>query len=173
MIQFSDVYQIGVISKTHALKGEVIFNFTDDVFDTEDADYIIINVDGILVPFFIEEYRFRNDSSVILKIEDIDSADAAQTIIGCDVYFEKSKVKADFSDQVSLKYFIGFKIENHDAQQIGTIIDIDDNTENWLFITETANGDEVLIPAHDELITDIDNDNHVITMKLPEGLLDL
>lgn len=173
MIQFSEVYQIGVISKTHALKGEVIFNFTDDVFDTEDADYIIINVDGILVPFFIEEYRFRNDCSVILKIEDIDSADVAQTIVGCDVYFEKSKVNATSRDQVSLTYFIGFKIVDQKSQQIGTIIDIDDNTENWLFIVETANCDEVLIPAHDELITDIDNDHHVITMNLPEGLLDL
>ena len=56
-----DVYKIGRLGKPHGVKGEISFNFDDDIFDREDADYIILDIDGILVPFFIEEYRFKND----------------------------------------------------------------------------------------------------------------
>jgi len=57
LIRQDEVYSIGVIGKVHGIKGEVTFNFDDDVFDRVDADYVVIDIDGILVPFFFEEYR--------------------------------------------------------------------------------------------------------------------
>lgn len=47
-----DVYQIGKIGKAHGVKGEVQMQFTDDVFDRTDADFVFLKVDGLLVPFF-------------------------------------------------------------------------------------------------------------------------
>ena len=60
MIRQEEVFRIGRIGKPHGVKGETSFQFTDDVFDRVDADYLILQVDGILVPFFMEEYRFRS-----------------------------------------------------------------------------------------------------------------
>ena len=53
MIKKEDVYRIGQIGKPHGVKGELSFHFEDDVFDRTDADYLILEVDGILVPFFL------------------------------------------------------------------------------------------------------------------------
>ena len=64
-------------------------------------------------------------------------------------------------------------IDGDDNSEIGTITAIDDNTENWLFIVERADGSEVMIPAHEEFISNIDQDNKVMTMDLPIGLLEL
>ena len=55
MIKREEVYQIGKLGKTHGIRGEVSFLFDDDVFDRVDADYLILDIDGILVPFFFEE----------------------------------------------------------------------------------------------------------------------
>ena len=63
MIKRDDVYRIGTIGKSHGVKGEVSFRFDDDVFDRVDADYLVLDIDGILVPFFIEEYRFRGNET--------------------------------------------------------------------------------------------------------------
>lgn len=52
---------------------------------------------------------------------------------------------------------------------VGKIAEVNDSTENWLFITE----DGTLIPANEDLIIDIDYDGKVIVMDLPEGLLNL
>lgn len=173
MIRYDDVYQIGHITKTHALKGEVVFHITDDIFDRIDCDYVIIEVEGILVPFFIEEYRFRSDNSVLMKFDDIDTADQAQRLVGCRVFFEKAKAVESGEEELSLNYFIGFQMQDENGTLIGTVQDIDDNTENWLFVVSCPDGKEVLIPAHEEFITDINHEAKMLTMSLPEGLFDL
>lgn len=172
MIKKEDTYPIGRITKSHGLKGEVVFNFNDDIFDRVECPYLICEIDGILVPFFMEEYRFKTDSSALVKFEDIDSADQAQQLIGSEVYFENKYIEEGNAEEVSLNYFIGFTINDTDGHTIGKITGIDDQTENWLFQVETPTAD-VLIPAHEDFITDINHKDKTIEMDLPEGLLDL
>ena len=162
------------MGEAHGLKGEINFQFTDDVWDRADSDYIICEVDGILVPFFIEEYRFRSDSTAIMKLEDIDSIEQAQMLVNSPVFIEKKYQEELGEDEVSLHYFIGFKmLDGDDGKDIGTIIDIDDQTDNWLFIVERPDGTEVMIPAHEEFIAEIRQEDKTMVMDLPLGLLEL
>lgn len=73
MIRQEDVYKIGVIGKTHGVKGELSVQIDDDVFDRVDADYLVLSLDGILVPFFLEEYRFKSDEVALIKFLNIDT----------------------------------------------------------------------------------------------------
>lgn len=179
MIRKEDVYKIGRLGKPHGVKGEISFQFTDDVFDRTDADYLIIEVDGILVPFFIEEYRFRSDETALLKLEDIDTQEAARELTNSDVFFERRL--SDNADEPSMAAIIGYRLINDaDGQEIGTITGIDDSTENILFEVmkaDTQGGSvsvsPMLVPAADEFIKGIDNDKREIRVALPEGLLDL
>lgn len=160
---------IGKLGKTHGVKGELSFLFDDDVFDRVDADYLVLDLDGILVPFFIEEYRFRSDSNVILKLEGVDTQERARELTGTDVYFPLSLVDDDEAP-LSLNFLVGFElIDAASGKSIGRIASIDDQTANLLFELE----DGTLIPANDDLITHIDKDLRQITLDLPEGLLDL
>ena len=178
MIKKEDVYKIGRLGKAHGVKGEVSFLFDDDIFDRIDADYLVLEIDGILVPFFMEEYRFRNDTSCLVKFCDIDTQQRAAELTGCDVYFPRALAyganeayKAYGAYGVpSLASLVGFCIVNAaDGLAIGTIASIDDTTANILFELE----DNHLIPANDDLITDIDTEKRQITMNIPEGLLDI
>lgn len=174
MIRKEDVYPIGRMVKTHGLKGEINFQFTDDVWDRTACDYLICEIDGILVPFFIEEYRFRSDSTALVKFEDIDTADAAQMLVNSNVFLEKQRQTELDEDEVSLNYFIGFKmLDGDNGEEIGTIAAIDDNTENWLFIVERPDGSETMIPAHEEFIAELHQEEKIMVMDLPLGLLDL
>ena len=174
MIRPEDVYQIGRMGKAHGLKGEINFQFTDDVWDRADCDYIICEVEGILVPFFIEEYRFRSDSTAIMKLEDIDTLEATQMLVNSPVFIEKKYQEELDDDEVSLHYFIGFQmLDGDNGTPIGTITDIDDKTDNWLFIVTRPDGNEVLIPAHEEFIAEIRQEEKTMVMDLPIGLLEL
>ena len=169
MISQEEVFKIGKLGKTHGVKGELSFLFDDDVFDRVDADYLVLDLDGILVPFFIEEYRFRSDSNVILKLEGVDTQERARELTGTDVYFPLSLVDDDEAP-LSLNFLVGFDlIDAANGKSIGRIASIDDQTANLLFELE----DGTLIPANDDLITHIDKDLRQITLDLPEGLLDL
>ena len=70
-----DVFKIGRLGKTHGVKGEVSFHFTDDVFDRIDADYVFVETEGLLVPFFFEEYRFRSEETALVKFAGIDAVE--------------------------------------------------------------------------------------------------
>lgn len=169
MITPEEVYPIGRIGKTHGVKGEVSFQFTDDVFDRADADYLILEVDGILVPFFMEEYRFRNDTVALVKFCDIDSQQRAAELTGCNVYLPRTLVGED-EGEVSFSVFIGFSLtEATTGTAIGRIAAIDDSTANTLFELE----DGKLIPASTELISHIDMQKREIEIDIPKGLLDI
>jgi 16S rRNA processing protein RimM len=168
MIRQEEVYRIGRLGKTHGVKGEVTLLFDDDIFDRVDCDYLILEVDGILVPFFIEEYRFKGDTTAIMKFEDVDTQQRAQELTGCNVFFPRSLAEED--NTPSLSMLIGFNlVEASSAAVIGRIATIDDSTANLLFELE----DGTLIPANDDLIENIDMAKKQITMNLPEGILTL
>lgn len=169
MIRKEDVFKIGRLGKSHGVKGDISFPFDDDVFDRVEADYLILDIDGILVPFFIEEYRFRNDTTAIIKFEGVDSQERARELTGCDVYFPR-ELADSAEDGLSWSAIIGFYIlEVKSGKVIGRIASIDDSTLNILFCLE----DGRLIPATDDLITAIDQQARTITMHIPEGLLEL
>ena len=169
MIKREDVYKIGRLGKAHGVKGEVSFQFDDDIFDTTDADYLILEIDGILVPFFMEEYRFRNDSLALVKFCDVDTQQRASELTGCDVYFPRTLAE-DSEGQLSLSSLVGFDIvEASNGKVVGKIAAIDDTTQNILFELE----DGRLIPASDELITNIDTNRQQIIMQIPPGLLEI
>jgi 16S rRNA processing protein RimM len=169
MIKQEEVYRIGRLGKTHGVKGEVSLQFDDDIFDRVDADYLVLELDGILVPFFIEEYRFRSDTVALIKFEDVDTQQRANELTGCDVYFPRA-LAADDEGQMSLSLLVGFDlVEANGGTTIGRIAAIDDTTVNLLFELE----DGRLIPANDDLIRDIDTKRKTIKMEIPEGLLEL
>ena len=169
MIKQEEVYRIGRLGKTHGVKGEVSLQFDDDIFDRVEADYLVLELDGILVPFFIEEYRFRSDTVALMKFEDVDTQQRANELTGCDVYFPRA-LAADDEGQVSLSLLVGFDlVEANGGTTIGRIAAIDDTTANLLFELE----DGRLIPANDDLIRDIDTKRKTIKMEIPEGLLEL
>ena len=135
MIRKEEVFKIGVINKPHGVKGEVSFTFTDDIFDHVDCDYLILLMDGILVPFFMEEYRFRSDNVALVKFEDIDTAEQARRFTNVEVYFPK-KFMDEQEDVTSWNFFIGFRVEDVHHGYLGEITDVDDTTINVLFSIE-------------------------------------
>ena len=76
------------------------------------------------------------------------------------------------SENYTWSYFKGFKAIDTSLGELGEITDIDDNTINTLFVIGEGN-DEILIPAQEEFIADIDHDKKEIIFNLPEGLVSL
>ena len=171
MIKKDEVFKIGILNKPHGSKGELSFTFTDDIFDrVDDCDYLILLLDGILVPFFLEEYRFRSDNMALVKFEGIDSAEAARRFTNVEVYFPKKYM--DEQDEItSWNFFVGFQVKDVRYDGLWSIVDVDDATINVLFVIDKE-GKELLLPAHEEFIVGLDKKKKILTVDIPEGLLD-
>ena len=155
MIAEQQVMPIGKVGKAHGVKGEVTLYVDNDVFDRMEADYLVLRIDGILVPFFIEEYRWRNDSTVLMKFCDVDSVQQARALTGCEVLFPREL--ADEESAADIHSVIGYELYDGETP-VGTVTGIDASTINMLLEVQTPQGKEVLIPVSDELITAIDTE---------------
>ena len=173
MIKKEDVYKIGKLGKPHGVKGEVRMLCTDDIFDRVESDCLILEIDGILVPFFMEEYRFRSDERVLVKFADIDTEAQARELTGCEVYFPREQADRH-EGEATWAELVGYALV--DARRdtlVGTITRVDDTTINILFEVETADGREVVVPASEELVEQVDKARHRIHVRVPEGILEL
>lgn len=173
MIRREDVYRIGRIGRTHGTGGELTLMFDDDVFLDDGAEYVVLDIDGILVPFFMEECRPKNASTALVTFENIRSQERARQLTGREVYFPRRSFE-DAEGVLSAAEMIGFEVRNEpNGDLIGTLSDIDGSTANPLFEVVDDKGNTVLLPAADDLIAEIDPQERRITMRLPDGLLDL
>lgn len=173
MIKDEEVYKIGILNKPHGIHGEIVFTFSDDIFDQAPVDYLICRMEGILVPFFIEEYRFKSDSVALVKFEGIENEDQARQFTNTEVFFPIKHARDASPEERGLSFFVGFRIKDIHAGEIGSVIDVEDANANQLFMVQDREGKEVLIPAHEQLIVDVDIKHKAITMDLPAGLLHL
>lgn len=179
MIKEEEVYQIGTLTRTHGVRGEVAFLFTDDVWDRVEADYLFLRLDGLLVPFFLEEWRFRSDSVALLKFEDVDSADSAQALVGADVFFPKALTPSEIDEEdLSWQHFIGFEVVTDpegspEGLLLGTVTAVYDQTANVLLEVTSPDGHDILIPAHEDFILSADHRERRLYVSVPDELLTL
>ena len=174
MIRKEDLVKIGKGNKCHGIKGEISFTFTDDSFDeNKDCPFLIFELEGIFVPFRIENIRFTSDSTALIQLKTIDSDEKARKLSNKDVFYPKQQIK-QISERSSLtwNYFIGFSLFNESNHKIGEIIDVDETTINVLFVVKQEDS-ECLIPAIQDFILQIDEEQQTLRMQLPEGLLDI
>ena len=174
MIKSEDIYPIGKFQKTHALKGElnIILDILPDYF--VEGNPLIVEYDGINVPYYVESIRKKGNTSFLIKLDGVETEQQAAVFVNKEVYIPKIDAEELLDDYDDNEYLIGYEvIDELNNQKLGTIEFIDDSTVNELFIIKNCNGEELIIPANEDLIQEIDEDNKQIKMKLPEGLVNL
>lgn len=173
MIEKKDIVSVGRIGRTHGLDGELQCSVTSDftdLFDNEatEPEYVVLEMDEIPVPFFLEEYRFRSDESVLLTLEGMDSEEKARRLVGKTIYLLRSTLPERSADELTLEDLVGYRVVDvTTGQDLGEIEDIDDSTMNVLFCLEN----DVLLPAADELLEEIDTEKRIVRMRVPEGII--
>ena len=171
MILDKDVFQIGYIKKLHGTDGEVEMSITDDIFDRVDADYLFLKVDGLYVPFFIEEYRFKSNETVLMKFDGVASMKQAEAIVKCGVYFPHELVRDDVEAPLTWNVLTGFTLRGKKEGEIGRVVGVDDSSANILLAVAKNGGGELLLPFHPDLVEDYSEKERYVTLNIPDGLL--
>lgn len=177
MITKDQITEIGRLNQPHGIKGEINATFPFDI-DINRLSCIILDIDGIFVPFYIVSNRTRGAQSRLIIIDGVDNEVRASSLSNKTIYALKEEVAPlvdddDDADGFYAEDLIDYTITDTEGNLSGTITDIDDSTENVLFVVTTDSGRKHLIPVADELISDIDTENKHITVELPTGLLDI
>ncbi len=169
MITPDQTIEIGKLRKPHGTRGEIQCTLINDWLDAAEPEFLILEIDNILVPFYLEEYRYKNDETVLLTFEDITSEEEAARLTGSRVFLHKNQLPEDADVTLAPTSLIGYTVIDTEQGNLGTITDIDTSTINTLFSLSSG----AIFPAHDDFVVDINPDTHTLTVTLPEGILSL
>lgn len=175
MIKRSEILEIGRLLKPHGVKGEITVELFGDI-DMTALKCVVVDIDGIFVPFFVQSVRPKTSETCLVKFDNLDT-DGEVLMLALKPLFAL-KEDVELSDDSSDEGFyasdlIGFAAMNPEGEMIGKIADVNDDTENTLFIIEKDGGETLLVPVAAEFICDIDSENSIVKLDLPEGLSDL
>lgn len=179
MIANSELLEIGKFQKTHGLQGElnVILDQAVDGDFLGGENPVIIDIDGINVPFYPESVRTKGAESYLLKLRGVDSQAAASAFVNKTIFARRadlaSYLEVEDGDLFTEEELIGYDVIDKKVGRIGKVVGIDDNTENILLVVENKAGEDVFVPFVDDFIEGIDEGESVIHTELPDGLVDL
>ena len=163
MITKEEVIAIGRITRTHGKRGEIQCLTSNEFWDNADATFLTLNIDNILVPFRVLDWRGKGSDSLIFQLNHITDEQSAQALIGCQAYMLKSDICEEDELLPTWQSLVGYRILDTDQGELGTIVHVDETTINTLV---TLDNDQ-LIPLHEDFIINIDPENELLTICLP------
>jgi 16S rRNA processing protein RimM len=167
--------KIGFIQKPHGVRGELIVKFQEEFYETlEELPLLFLDVDQLLVPFFISEegIRFKSGETVIVCLDWVDSDKKAKELCGLSVYVKIDDVVRTDNELMAPDELIGFRLYDHVLGLIGEIDEVTNYGGN-LLLNVNYKGGPSLIPFHEELVLRLDDKTRELEMRLPEGLFNL
>jgi 16S rRNA processing protein RimM len=164
--------EIGVIVKPHSYKGAVVIRLhRNNSEDFESVRSLFLLIEGRAVPFMVEAADAVRSGSLIVSFKGYADDDKMAGFIGCTVLAEESDDSVDTAPDHNL--LIGFNIYDETDRFRGTIVAVAERKHQWLADVAAQSGKIFLLPIHDDLIIDIDEESKKIVIAIPEGIEDL
>jgi 16S rRNA processing protein RimM len=167
-----EYFKIGKLVTSFGLKGELILKHNlgkKTALKGLQAIFIEERKDSF-IPYFIEAVRIKSEEDVYLKIQDVNTREAATKLAQKEVWLPEADFKK-FSSKSSPINLLGFDIVE-DKKVLGQILEVIEQPHQLLCRIE-INQKEVLIPLHEDTIRKIDKKNRQVVVELPEGLLEV
>lgn len=163
--------QVGVISSTHGVRGEVkVFPTTDDVTRFRQLKKVYLDTGREMLPLEIQNVKFFKQFA-ILKFKGIDNINDIEKYRGKSLMIDREDAVDLDEDEYFIADMIGMKVCTEDGSEFGTLKDVMETGANDVYIIDSPEHGEVLIPAIRECILDVDMDEERVTIHLMEGLV--
>lgn len=174
LLDIQDHFPVGTIVKPRGLKGDVIVEMAEGYNDfLADSDYLLVEAEGGLVPFFISEegINFRTATTLSLAFDDLDSVEKVRPYCGCKIYLHKDTGKEQ-EEEGEFDELIGVTVFDKERGELGTISRTDNFSGN-VVLTVDYKGKEVMIPFSEDIILQFDEEKKELHLDCPEGLIEL
>lgn len=169
----SDKYlQVGAITSTHGIKGEVkVFPTTDDASRYDDLKEVFLDTGKELMPLHITGVKYFKQY-VIVKFREFKDINEIEPYKGKNIYVDREHAVDLEDDEYFVADLLGLKVVTDEGEDFGVLTDVLFTKANDVYTIKRNDDSEVLIPAIEECVLDIDLDEEVMTIHVMPGLLD-
>ncbi len=167
-----EILQVGVITSTHGLRGEVkVFPTTDDAARFRRLKEVILDTGKEKMLLEIQGVKFFK-KFVILKFKGIDSIDDAEKYRGKGLFVTRKNAVPLRRDEYFVADLVGLKVIDDMDQELGVLTEVLQTGANDVYVVKMEDGREALIPAIKQCILNVDVEGGLIRVHILEGLLD-
>ena len=167
-----DLLQVGAITQTHGVRGEVkVFPTTDDVKRFKKLKEVILDTGKEKMTLEIEGVKFFKQF-VILKFKGFDNINDIERYKGKNLYVTRENAVKLKRDEYFIADLIGLEVYDEDDQHLGMLTNVIETGANDVYEVKFEDGREVLFPAIKQCILDVDMENRKMKVHIMEGLLD-
>ena len=164
--------RVGVISSTHGVRGEVkVYPTTDDVNRFKKLKKVVLDTGREYIDLEISGVKFFKNL-VILKFKGIDNINDIEKYKGKDLLVHREDAVALEENENYVADLIDLKVVTDDGKVLGYLTEVMETGANDVYVVETEDGQELLLPAIRDCILDVDLDEEVMTVHILSGLFD-
>lgn len=165
----SDILEIGRITKAHGLKGMMKANsFLVGKLTIKEGDALIIAQNGQNISWAVNAF-IPKKGHFVLKLEGIDTVEAAQKLIGAAVWISKDRFPQLEEGEYYWVDLIGLEVVDEAGEFLGKIEEIFPAGGNDVYVCRNA-GTELFLPGTVEVVKEIDLEKKLMAVRLPAGL---
>ncbi len=172
MMDISEAFYIGYITKTKGLKGEVQVFFEYPEPEDLKLDTVFVEQDKKLVPYFTASYKLNPNQTGYFTFDDLDTIEKAQKIVRKKIYLPLSQKPERDPSEFLITDLKGFIVHDQTHGELGEIIEIHEYPQQYVAVVPYKFR-EIMFPLNEELITEIDQERGLLYVDLPEGLIDV
>ena len=166
-----DLLKVGVITTTHGVRGEAkVYPTTDEPERFLELDYVLLDTGRELRKLEIKNVKFFKNL-VILKFKGVDNINDIEKYKGRDLWIPREEGQELEEDEYYIADLLGMSVVLEDGQEFGTLKDVMETGANDVYIIDSVEHGEVLLPAIKECILDVDLEKNVMTIHLMKGLI--
>lgn len=166
-----DLLKVGVITTTHGVRGEVkVFPTTDEAERFLELDYVLLDTGRELRKLEIQNVKFFKNLA-ILKFKGIDNINDIEMYKGRDLWIPREEGQELEEGEYYVADLIGMNVLLEDGTVFGTLKDVMETGANDIYVIDTKDRGEVLLPAIRECILDVNVEESTMTVHLMKGLL--
>ena len=168
----NNLLQVGAVTSTHGLAGEVkVFPTTDDPKRFKKLKQVLLDTGKDMLPLEVEHVKFFKNM-VILKFKDYDRIEDIMGFKGKNLYVTRENAVRLKKDEYFIADLIGMKVYTEDEAYLGELTEVITTGANDVYTVHMENGKDVLIPAIGQCILNVDVEHETMQVHLLEGLLE-
>ena len=165
-----ELFQVGVISSTHGIAGEVkVFPTTDDVRRFKKLKQVILDTGKEKMNLEVCQVKFFKQM-VILKFKEFNNINQVERFRGKSLYVTRENAVKLQKDEYFIADMIGMHVSSTEGEDLGTLADVLQTGANDVYVIEKDGTDDLLVPAIKECIRQIDIENQEMVVYLMPGL---
>lgn len=165
-----DLLQIGIITSTHGIRGEVkVFPTTDDNARFKNLKECYLEYKNEQLPVKVQRVKFFKNM-VIVKFQGIDNINDVEIYKNCRLLVDREHAVALEEDEFFMADLVGLKVEKEDGTPLGILTEIIPTGSNDVYVVRNEENKEWLFPALKECILQVDIDNEKMVVRFMKGM---